>query len=152
MHIEPANLTDPRVIELIRLHLAGMHSSSPPGHSFALDASGLSTPDVSLYVALEGGAVAGMGALKSLGPHAGEIQSMRTSPAFLRRGVGAAILEHIITEANRRGYERLSLETGTGEAFEPALALYRKRGFKPGPAFGGYVASEFNQFLHLSLV
>ena len=74
---------------------------------------------------------------------------MRTHPDHLRRGVAAALLDHIIDEARRRGLTGLSLETGSGDAFDPALALYRKRGFQTGPAFGGYRASDFNQFLHL---
>jgi len=76
---------------------------------------------------------------------------MRTHPDFLRRGVGSQLLEHIIAVARSRGLTRLSLETGSGPAFEPALNLYRRRGFVHGEAFGQYQRSEFNQFLHLSL-
>lgn len=76
---------------------------------------------------------------------------MRTHPDFLRRGVGALVLETIIDAARAAGMARLSLETGSGPAFEPALALYRRRGFLPGEAFGDYEASAFNQFLHLAL-
>ena len=76
---------------------------------------------------------------------------MRTHPHFLRMGAGAAILETIITAATVRGIRRLSLETGSGPAFEPALALYRRRGFRNGMASGGYEQSAFNQFLHLDL-
>jgi putative acetyltransferase len=76
---------------------------------------------------------------------------MRTHPRHLRQGVGAALLERIIEEARARSLRRLSLETGRGPAFEPALALYRKRGFVNGEAFADYVRSEFNQFLHISL-
>ena len=76
---------------------------------------------------------------------------MRTHPDFLRRGAAAAILETIIDTAANRGVELLSLETGSGDAFEPALGLYRRRGFKNGDAFGDYQKSEFNQFLHLEI-
>jgi putative acetyltransferase len=76
---------------------------------------------------------------------------MRTHPRYLRRGVGAALLDRIIEEARTRKLRRLSLETGRGPAFEPALALYRRRGFVDGGAFSDYVQSEFNQFLHMSL-
>jgi putative acetyltransferase len=76
---------------------------------------------------------------------------MRTHPDFLRRGVGALVLETIVDAARAAGMTRLSLETGSGPAFEPALALYRRRGFRPGGAFGDYEASAFNQFLHLAL-
>lgn len=151
MRIEAADLADPRVIELARLHLAGMHANSPPGHVFALDLSGLKRPDVGVFIAWIGDRAAGMGALKQLDARGGEIKSMRTHHAFLRRGIGVAILEHLIALARARGYRRLSLETGSGPAFEPALALYRKRGFRDGPAFADYVASPFNQFLHLEI-
>ena len=76
---------------------------------------------------------------------------MRTHPDHLRKGVGAAVLEQIIASARSRGYSRLSLETGSGPAFDAALALYRRRGFENGQAFGDYEASAFNQFLHLDL-
>ena len=78
-------------------------------------------------------------------------KSIRTHPDHLRKGVGAAILERIIEDARAQGLTRLSLETGSGPAFEPALSMYRRRGFQPGGAFGEYEASAFNQFMHLDL-
>jgi len=145
------DLSDPQTQDLVRLHLAGMAESSPPGHCFALDDSGLKAPEVTLWSAWRGDRIAAIGALKALGGGAGEIKSMRTHPDHLRRGAGAAILDEIIAEARRRGYRRLSLETGSGEAFEAALAMYRARGFTSGGAFSDYVASDFNQFMHLDL-
>lgn len=150
--IKPADFDDHRVKALLARHLEGMHANSPPGHVFALDWSGLRTPEISFYALWEDDELLGFGALKELGPRAGEIKSMRTADAHLRRGVAATILEHIIAEARRRGYARLSLETGSGPAFEPALELYRKHGFIDGGAFDGYEKSPFNQFLHLELV
>jgi len=76
---------------------------------------------------------------------------MRTHPDFLRRGVATALLEHVIDQASQRGLTGLSLETGSGPAFDPALSLYRKRGFQNGGAFADYQQSDFNQFLHLRL-
>ena len=143
---------DDRVKALLTRHLEGMHANSPAGHVFALDWSGLQQPEISFYALWEGEDLLGVGALKELEPGAGEIKSMRTADAHLRKGVGAAILDHIIAEALRRGYKRLSLETGSGTAFEPALELYRKYGFIEGGAFDGYEKSPFNQFLHLDLV
>lgn len=137
--------------DLLARHLSGMHQSSPAGHVFALDLSGLEAPNVTVWSVWDGSALAGIGALKELGDGCGELKSMRTDARHLRKGVGAALLEHIIAEARRRGLGRLSLETGSGPAFEPALALYRKRGFVDGEAFADYVRSDFNQFLHLSL-
>ena len=149
MRIIPGDFDDPRVIALLRQHLDGMHAHSPPESVFALDLAGLRAPEVSLFTAWEHETLLGMGALKELDPATGEIKSMRTDPAYLRRGVAASILEHLIGVARGRGYRRLSLETGSGPAFEPALALYRGRGFVDGSPFGDYTKSAFNQFLHL---
>jgi putative acetyltransferase len=151
MHIREDDLTSEPVRALLALHLAGMRADSPPGLSFALDLSGLQVPEVTVWTAWDGEALLGIGALKNLGDGSGEIKSMRTDPAHLRKGVGAALLEHIIMTARERGYHRLSLETGSGPSFEPALAMYRKRGFVNGEAFGDYAPSAFNQFLHLEL-
>lgn len=136
---------------LLTLHLQGMQAQSPPGGVYALDLSGLRRPDVTVWSAWRGDALASIGALRMLGDGGGELKSMRTHPGFLRQGTAAAILEHIIGVARARGLRRLSLETGSGPAFEPALALYRRRGFRNGPAFSDYVASDFNRFLHLDL-
>jgi len=136
---------------LLALHLAGMHASSPPGHVFALDLSGLQSPDITVWTAWRGNDIAAVGALKELGGSRGELKSMRTHPAHLRQGAAAFLLDHMIAEARRRGLQRLSLETGSGPAFEPAIALYRSRGFTDGDPFADYVPSDFNQFLHLDL-
>jgi putative acetyltransferase len=151
MRIGPGDLDDPRVQALLRLHLAGMHESSPPGHVFALDLTGLKRPEISFYTAFEAESLLGMAALKELDSSAGEIKSMRTHPAHLRKGVASALLSHLVMVARERGYTRLSLETGSGVSFEAALALYRRHGFVEGGAFGDYVKSPFNQFLHLVL-
>lgn len=145
------DLTHPQVQALLRLHLAGMNENSPPGTCFALDLAGLRAPGVSVWTAWSGDALAGMAALKELGDGGGELKSMRTHPGWLRRGVAAALLEHVIGVARARGLVRLSLETGSGPAFEPALALYRRRGFEAGDAFADYVPGAFNQFMHLAL-
>jgi putative acetyltransferase len=149
MLIREDDLSGEATRALLALHLSGMHANSPPGHVFVLDLSGLQAPGVAVWTAWEADEVAGIAALKDLRGGAGEIKSMRTHPGHLRKGVAAALLDHIIAEARRRGMRRLSLETGRGPAFEPALALYRSRGFADGEAFGEYVRSGFNQFLHL---
>jgi putative acetyltransferase len=136
---------------LLALHLAGMHANSPPGSVFALDLSGLQIPEVTVWTAWRGDCIASVGALKMLQNDTAEVKSMRTHPDFLRSGAASAILERIITVARSRGVKRLSLETGSGPAFEPALALYRRRGFVNGEPFSDYEQSAFNQFLHLAL-
>lgn len=145
------DLTGDATRALLALHLAGMHADSPPGHVFALDLSRLKVPCVTVFSAWDGHAIAGIAALKTLRDGTGELKSMRTAPLYLRKGVAAALLEHIIGEARQRGLSRLSLETGSGPAFTPALSLYLKRGFVEGEAFADYLRSDFNRFLHLTL-
>ena len=149
--IREDDLSGEAVQRLIALHLAGMHNNSPPDHVRALDLSGLTVRQVTVWTVWDGPELAGIGALRDLADGTAELKSMRTDPRHLRRGVAAALLEHIIAEARRRGVRRLSLETGSGPAFDPALALYRKRGFTDGAAFSDYEKSAFNQFLHLDL-
>ncbi len=151
MIIAPADLSDPQVQDLIAFHQRAMIEGSPPGLSFALDLSGLRDEAVSVWAVHMGDRVAAIGALKVLDEISCEIKSMRTHPDFVRQGIAAALLETIITTARAQGLTLLSLETGTGPAFEPALALYRKRGFVNGPAFADYVLTDFNQCLHLAL-
>jgi len=136
---------------LLALHLAGMQANSPAENVFALDLSGLQAPGITVWTAWDGERIAGVGALKLLGGGEAEVKSMRTHPDHLRKGVAAALLDHIIGAARAMGVRRLHLETGSGAAFEPALALYRKRGFVEGAAFGDYVKSGFNQFMVLEM-
>jgi putative acetyltransferase len=149
--IRQENLSSDVARDLVRLHLEGMHAHSPPGSVFALDFSGLTAPEVTIWAAWQADKIAGIGALKDLGGQAGELKSMRTHPEFLRRGVAAALLEHIIDAAKHKGMKCLSLETGSGSYFEPALSLYRRRGFIDGDEFADYKRTAFNQFLHLNL-
>lgn len=141
------DLSSAEVQSLVAEHVAGMHSSSPPCHVHALAVEGLRAPNVTFWTAWVDGLLAGCGALKELDPHTGEIKSMRTRAAFLRRGVGQAVLDEIVRTAHRRGYARLVLETGTGQAFDAAHALYRRNGFEWIGPFGEYVASEFSVFM-----
>jgi len=149
--IREDDLTGEPTRRLLALHLAGMQANTPPEHVFALDLSGLQAPGITVWTAWDGAKVAGVGALKELGDGTAELKSMRTDPAHLRKGVAAALLDHIIEAARGRGLRRISLETGRAAAFEPALALYRKRGFANGPAFADYRPSDFSQFLHMDL-
>lgn len=151
LEIREDDLTSDAVRALLSLHLADARSKTPARYSFALDLSGLRAPEITVWTAWAGPALAGIGALKALSDGSGEVKSMRTDPQHLRRGVASALLEHIIGEARRRGLTRLSLETGTVAAYAPALALYRKRGFVDGGPFADYQPSAYNQFLHLEL-
>jgi putative acetyltransferase len=146
------DLSSAVVQSLITEHLSGMHSNSPPGHVHALAIASLRAPSVTFWTARVDGVLCGCGALKELDRLTGEVKSMRTRAAFLRRGVGQAILDEIIRTARQRGYSRLLLETGTGQAFEPAHALYRRNGFEWSGPFGEYTATSFNVFMAKALV
>jgi len=132
---------------LLEQHFAGMLANSPADSCHFLDFDGLNAPDVTFWSIHHGGELAGCGALKTLDGTHGEIKSMRTSDAFLRQGVAARMLDHIIAEARARGLKRLSLETGSGPAFEPALALYRRYGFQDCEPFADYRPDPFSRFM-----
>lgn len=149
--ILPADFEDARLQALLTLHLEGMHRHTPACGVHALDLTGLQAPGVTLYTLWHDEALLGMGALRRHPGDLAEIKSMRTHPDHLGKGVGRTILEHLIAEARRQGCHRLSLETGSGPGFDAALNLYGTRGFRKGEAFGGYAASDFNQFYHLDL-
>jgi putative acetyltransferase len=149
MHIQMRidDLLTAEVQELITEHLAGMHSSSPLRYVNALAIQGLRKPDVTFWTAWLDHCLCGCGALKELSVSTGEIKSMRTRQAYLRQGVGQALVNEIVRVASARGYTRLYLETGTGQAFEAAHSLYKKNGFHWCGAFGNYTATDFNVFM-----
>lgn len=147
MEIRCDDLTGPEVQALIGEHLKGMFEHSPPESVHALDLDGLRQPEITFWSVWEGDRLAGCGALKELDPEHGEVKSMRTSSAFLRRGVATRMLEHIIAEAKRRGYRRLSLETGSMEAFEPARQLYVRHGFEYCGPFADYAEDPNSAFM-----
>jgi putative acetyltransferase len=147
MSITEGGLDDPDVLALLREHLQGMADHSPPESIHALDVEGLKAPGITFWTMRDGSEVLGCIALKRLDERHGEIKSMRTASAHLRKGVGAALLEHLVAEARRRGYERLSLETGSGPGFEAAHTLYRKFGFVECGPFANYREDPFSRFM-----
>ena len=151
MKIVVDDLSSPEVQVLLRLHLERMHEHSPPGSVHALALDGLRHPSVTCWTAWDDDALMGCGALKELDPAHGEIKSMRTADRFLRRGVAAAILDVIVETARARGHVRLSLETGSAPAFEPAIALYRRRGFVECGPFDTYTDTVFSRYFTLDL-
>jgi putative acetyltransferase len=138
------------VADLLAHHLEELRSVMGE-HAQALDASGLSAPTVTFWTAWQNDALAGFGALKQLDEMHGEVKSMRAAPATRGTGVGRAILLHIVAEARKRGYARLSLETGTASLHAPAVSLYRSVGFANCGPFADYQASPHNQFMSLDL-
>lgn len=136
---------------LLAFHQIEALNNSPPGTSYALDLSGLMTPDMTVWTAWRGSDLAGCVALKEMSAQQGEVKSMRTAPVFVRQGVAAALLAYVIGTARARGYQTLCLETGTNEAYAAAVALYIKHGFVSGPVYGDYVDSPHNQYFYLDL-
>ena len=151
MRIVLDDLSGPEVSNLIGEHLRNMHQLSPPESIHALGLEKLRQPDITFWTVWEGAELLGCGALKELAPSHGEIKSMRTAAAHVRKGVASVMLRHILDEAKRRGYRRLSLETGSGEAFEPARTLYRRFGFAECGPFGHYVLDPNSTFMTMGL-
>ena len=138
MLIRIDDLNGREIRELLEDHLRNMHALSPPESVHALDLAALQKPDITFWTAWSSKKLLGCGALKELDPTHGEIKSMRTLSTERRKGVGRAILEHIIREARSRSYSRLSLETGSMGAFAPARRLYESFGFECCAPFGDY--------------
>ena len=137
--IERDDLTDPAVHELLNAHLDDVRHLSPPESTHALDIEQLKQPDITFWIARnEQLEVLGCGALRELDRDHGEIKSMRTDHRHLRKGVAAAILQHIINEARQRSYVCISLETGAQEQFVPARTMYANAGFVECAPFGDY--------------
>ncbi|RIA44628.1 putative acetyltransferase [Hephaestia caeni] len=151
MEIREGGLDDPRVAALVRHHRAEARASTPSRNAHSLDLAGLAAPGIAFFAAWDGEALLGIGALHELAPDHGELKSMRTAPAHLRRGVARAMLTHLIAVARARGYHRLSLETGTAPMFAPSNRMYEAAGFVDCAAFGGYPASAHNRFMTLDL-
>lgn len=151
IEIRSVKPTDPEVAALIRFHLSGMTANSPKDAIYALDTSGLSSSDVKLFGAFENDNCLSIGALKSLSPTDGEIKSMRTAEAALGRGLGKAVLKHIIEFARSNGTNNLYLETGTGPTFAAAHHIYHTHGFVPCEPFSDYAKSNFNRFFCLKI-
>lgn len=151
MHIELDDLSRPAVHDLLREHLANMHELSPADKVFALDLSKLRAPGISFWTVWDDTVLLGCGALKQLTPTHGEIKSMRTPATQRRRGAGRAVLAHIVQTARSRGYEQLSLETGTHPAFRAAHQLYLSAGFAFAGPFADYVEDPHSVFMSLRL-
>lgn len=151
MRIEQDDLTRPEVHALLAEHLANMYELSPPESVHALDLERLRAPGITFWTVWDGAQLVGCGALKELSPTHGEVKSMRTPRSLRRRGAGRAVLAHILAEARSRGYRRLSLETGSQEAFKPAQALYASVGFRPCGPFADYREDPNSVFMTLEL-
>jgi putative acetyltransferase len=145
---------DPRaedVRELLRRHLVFAHTHTPPQDVHAMDIDGLLDPAVTFFSFRHEGELLGIGALKQLDGHHAELKSMHTAQAARRRGIGRAMVDHLIGVARDRGFRQVSLETGSMPAFEPARSLYANAGFMPCGPFGDYRPSPSSTFMTLPL-
>lgn len=149
--IEIDDLARPQVHALLNEHLQNMHAISPPGSVHALDLQALKRPEITFWTAWEEDILLGCGALKQLSASHAEVKAMRTPAALRRKGAGRAILAHMIAVAGTRGYQRLSLETGSTAAFQPAHRLYQSAGFVFCGPFGDYADDPHSVFMTLEL-
>jgi putative acetyltransferase len=141
------DLSGPEIAALLDEHVQEMRSITPPESRYALDLAGLRQPEITFWSVLDGDTVIGCGAIKQLDAEHAELKSMRTSTARQRSGIASLLLTHILAEATRMGYTRLSLETGSAEFFRPARKLYEKFGFDYCEPFADYRPGPHNIFM-----
>jgi putative acetyltransferase len=145
--IAPDDPRAPDVRALLELHLAFANEHSPPEDVHALDIDGLLEPEISFFSCRRNGELLGVGALKMLDAEHAELKSMHTAEAERGRGVARAMAEHLIQTARARGVRRVSIETGSMDAFAPARGLYAQAGFEPCEPFGSYGPSSYSTFM-----
>jgi putative acetyltransferase len=151
MRIIQGDFSDPRVVDLLHIHLTRARAATAPASAHALDLTGLQSPDIGFWTIWDDETLLGVGALKRLSADHGEVKSMHTAEAMRGRGAGSAMLRHIIAAARAGGMSRLSLETGASAYFRPAQALYRRHGFVECPPFAPYVLDPNSVFMSREL-
>lgn len=149
--IREDDLTGSAIAGLLQAHLDFTAAQSPPESVHALDLEALRAPDITFWSAWDGGTLLGCVAVKELGVGHGEVKSMHTAEVARGRGVARKLMEHLLGEARRRGYGRLSLETGSMESFTAARRLYERFGFVTCEPFGDYVLDPYSEFMTLEL-
>jgi len=145
------DLSDPRVLDLLQIHLTRARAETAPGSAHAVDVAGLQSPDISFWTIWDDRTLLGVGALRRLSADHGEVKSMHTVESMRRKGAGSAMLRHIIAAARESGMVRLSLETGSWDYFRPAHAFYRRHGFVECPPFADYILDPNSVFMSLDL-
>lgn len=145
------DLSDPRVIDFLEDHLRHMVAVTPPGCVHALDVDALRKPEITFWTVWEKQSVICCGALKKIDAAHAELKSMRTATTHARKGIASGLLRHILAEARKRGFERVSLETGSYEAFFAARRLYEKYGFKYCEPFSDYPKNATSVFMTIQL-
>jgi putative acetyltransferase len=147
LEIRVDDLEGPQIIALLQEHLSALRRISPPESCHVLDLPGLRQPDITFWTVWDADRLAGCGALKELTSEHGELKSMRTASSYQRSGVASRLMRHMIEEAKRRNYRRLSLETGAMAYFDPARALYASFGFVACAPFSDYVEDPNSVFM-----
>lgn len=148
------SIEDPRTEDiraLLEIHLRFTRAQTPPEDTHALDIEGLLDPMVTFFALRDDGVLLGVGAIKTLDEHHAEVKSMHTARVARGRGVGRAILEHLLGHARAEGIRRVSLETGSMESFSAAVKLYERAGFRRCAPFGHYRESPNSVYLTLEL-
>lgn len=145
------DLSSPAITDLLAEHLHDMYEQSPPGSVHALDLDDLKKPEITFWAVWDGENRVGCGALKELDAEHGEIKSMRTANAYRGKGAGKLMVRHIIDEARKRNYKRLSLETGSMTFFDPARRLYESFGFEYCGPFDHYILDPNSDFMTMEL-
>ena len=151
IQIRPGNLSDPRVIELLNIHVTSARAETGKGSAHALDHDGLRSSDITFWTAWIEENVVGVAALRRLSPDHGEIKSMHTAEAARRKGIASALLRHLIETARTNGMTRLSLETGAWLYFAPARSFYARHGFVECGPFGKYTQDPNSVFMSLDI-
>jgi putative acetyltransferase len=151
MRIVQDDLSDPRVVALLRRHVTSARAETAPGSAHALDLIKLKSPEITFWSIWDEQTLLGIGALKRLANDHGEVKSMHVAESMRRTGAGSAMLRHIIATAKARGMARLSLETGAWEYFHPAREFYKSHGFQECPPFADYVLDPNSVFMSLDL-
>lgn len=151
MRVVQGGLDNPRVVELVDIHVTRARTETARGSAHSLESTGLEAADITFWSVWEGEEAAAIGALRMIGPHLAEVKSMHTAERFRGRGVASVLLRHIIAEARSRGVTRLSLETGAWDYFLPSHALYARHSFVPCEPFGAYRDDPNSRFFTLEL-
>jgi len=151
MQIRIDDLSGPEIAEFLEEHIRDMKAVSPPESKHALDLEGLRKPEITFWTVWDGNTLVGCGALKELDAKHVEVKSMRVAKGYKQRGIGSMLLQHMLDQAGTRGYQRLSLETGSMPFFEPARSLYAKFGFVACAPFASYKDDPNSVFMTKAL-
>lgn len=151
MEIKIDDLSSPEIAEFLKEHIREMKSVSPPESKHALDLEGLKKSEITFWTVWNDCCLIGCGAIKKLDTDHAEIKSMRTAASYRGKGIASMLLQHILNEAKRRGYQRISLETGSLPFFVSARNLYTKYGFKYCAPFSTYKEDPNSVFMTIKL-